>query len=220
MLSTVSTNTQAVQLLQSSQSVQTDAEDQILDPFDKTLEKIKGTNADILGVEASDAKVDLAAARIQARKDVDKEAKMNGVILDEDEIDYFATLKVINANRQEFGDEAFTVSFEAENGFVYEDTIKSIAFFKAEIFAEEIEEKFNAYLESKLEEDASLDPEYVKINVMTDIVETMVLDDADDTAGDEDAASDKISSNNSSEGQTAETGEKEFSKVFESYFEN
>lgn len=219
MLSTVTAQNQAVQILQVSQSNTSDTAEKIRDPFDKTFEKIKGTNADLTGVEEHDDKVDLAAARLQARTDVEKEALMRGVIMSDEEIDFFATIKVIVENRQEFGDDEFSISMELDNGQVLSQTIKSIAFYKAEIFANEVAEKFDAYLESQ-EEETTLDPEYVKINIMTDIVETMVLDNQDDETGNEDRADDKIVTDQSSEGQTSQTGGKEFSKAFDSYLEH
>lgn len=219
MLSATTVQNQAVQILQASQSDKSETAEKIKDPFDKTFEKIKGTNADLTGVEERDDKVDLAAARLKAREDVKKEALMHGVIMSDEAIDFFATIKVIVNNRQEFGDDEFSVSMELDNGQVFSQTIKSIAFYKAEIFASEVEQNLEKYLASQ-EEESSLDPEYVKINIMTDIVETMVFDTTEDDTGSEDAADDKIVNDRSTEGQTSQTGGKEFSKAFDSYLEH
>lgn len=120
-----------------------------------------------------------------------KKATENGVATDGSHIlpnnaKHIALVDVIVANREAFPPEEFTVQTELWDGGSITTTIPSAVSMEASSFQEKTAEKQAAYDASVMETEP--DPEVVKLNAMSQVVKSLVLDNgelANDGQGDE-----------------------------------
>lgn len=109
---------------------------------------------------------------------LEKQYREEGLEYPPEQIKHNAIFQVIEENREEFPPEEFTISTELPDGEIIKNTVKAIVFYQGDIFKRELVEKQEKYDAEMLaiEEAAKVDPAKVRLEAMSKVVETLVLD--------------------------------------------